>query len=129
MSKGREAHQQRIQQVNAFGKELARRSKSRCELCGENTSLSIYEVPPVNEPDLHHCVMICENCRNQIEGKQRLEPNHWHNLTQSVWSEVPAVQVLAVQMLQRLKNEGWAQDLLDEVYLEPDVQAWVDLGI
>lgn len=126
MARGREAHEDRLQQLSSFGKELARRSKSRCELCGESTSLAIYEVPPVSEPDLSHCVMLCQTCRDQLaqlDQPQHLDANHWLCLNESAWSEVPAVQVLAWRLLNKL-SEGWSQDLLDQLYLEPEVQAW-----
>jgi len=41
-----------------------------------------------------------------------------------MWSEVDAVKVVAWRMLNRLKNEGWTQDLLDMIYLEDDVLKW-----
>jgi Uncharacterized Zn-ribbon-containing protein involved in phosphonate metabolism len=34
-----------------------------------------------------------------------------------MWSEVPAVQVVSWRMLNRLRNESWAADLLDMLYL------------
>ena len=36
----------------------------------------------------------------------------------------PAVQVLAWRMLNRLKTEGWPQDLLDMLYLEDHTLTW-----
>ena len=41
-----------------------------------------------------------------------------------MWSTEPAVQVMAWRMLQRLKAEGWPQDLLDMMYMEEDVKEW-----
>ena len=41
-----------------------------------------------------------------------------------MWSEVPAVQVMAWRMLQRLRAEGWPQDLLDMLYLEEETLNW-----
>ena len=37
-----------------------------------------------------------------------------------MWSEHQAVQVVAWRMLNRLRIEGWPQDLLDMMYLEED---------
>lgn len=50
--------------------------------------------------------------------------NHWRCLNDSMWSQIPAVQVMAWRMLSRLKNEGWPQDLLDMLYLEDELLAW-----
>ena len=41
-----------------------------------------------------------------------------------MWSQVPAVQVLAWRMLTRLRAEGWTQDLLDMLYLDEDTLQW-----
>jgi protein PhnA len=41
-----------------------------------------------------------------------------------MWSQVPAVQVMAWRQLKQLSSEGWAQDLLDMLYLEDDVLSW-----
>ena len=41
-----------------------------------------------------------------------------------MWSEVPAVQIMAWRMLTRLKTEGWPQDLLDMLYLDEETLAW-----
>jgi protein PhnA len=41
-----------------------------------------------------------------------------------MWSQVPAVQVMAWRMLSHLEAEGWPQDLLDMLYLEDDVLVW-----
>jgi protein PhnA len=41
-----------------------------------------------------------------------------------MWSEVPAVQVVAWRMLNRLKSEGWPQDLLDMLYLDDETMTW-----
>jgi protein PhnA len=32
-------------------------------------------------------------------------------------------------MLDRLKGEGWPQDLLETVYLEDDVKSWAESGV
>ena len=46
-----------------------------------------------------------------------------------MWSQTPAVQVMAWRMLTQLKSEGWPQDLLDMLYLEEDVLAWAKAGV
>jgi protein PhnA len=38
---------------------------------------------------------------------------------------MPAVQVVAWRMLSELsKREDWAREVLEEVYLDPEVEAW-----
>lgn len=125
MARGRDEHEARVEEVNSFGKDLVKRCKSCCELCGENTSLAVFEVPPVTDPDIEKCVMICATCREQVEDPQKINTNHWHCLNESAWSEIPAIQVLAWRLLKQL-NEPWAQDLLEQLYLEEDVQDWAE---
>ena len=54
--------------------------------------------------------------------------NHWRCLNDSMWSQVPAVQVMAWRMLNQLRSEGWAQDLLDMLYLDDQTMAWAQAG-
>ena len=68
--------------------------------------------------------MVCNTCNSQIENPDQRDPNHWRCLNDSMWSTVPAVQVMAYRMLQRLKAEGWPQDLIDMMYMEEDQLAW-----
>ena len=41
-----------------------------------------------------------------------------------MWSEVDAVKVISWRMLNRLRGEGWTQDLLDMMYLEDGLLKW-----
>ena len=127
MAKGKEAHQARLNELNSFGKDLAKRCKSKCELCGASTSLSIFEVHPVSEPDFDHCVMICDVCREQVEEPKKFNINHWHCLNETAWSEVPAIQVLVWRLLNsQLSTEAWAQDLKDQLYLDEEIVEWAE---
>jgi protein PhnA len=105
-------------------KELKQRSNSTCELCGnkENLSLFTYENFPGEEAEASF--IICAVCEEQFEDAEKVVPNHWRCLNDAMWSSVPAVQVTAFQMLTRLKDEGWPQDLLDMMYMEDDLKAF-----
>jgi len=108
-------------------KELHARSASACELCGASDTLAVYEVAP-SDRSADQCVLLCAVCREQIEDPAKVDPNHWRCLNDSMWSQVPAVQVMAWRMLNRLKGEGWPQDLLDMMYMEDDVRVWAEAG-
>lgn len=103
---------------------LQTRSESKCELCGATDDLSVYNVPPHSSNDADECVFICTVCHSQIENPDSADANHWRCLNDSMWSQVPAVQVMAWRMLTRLRAEGWPQDLLDTLYLDDDTLAW-----
>jgi len=103
---------------------LNERSGLKCELCGATEKLDIYEIPPDSTGRTDDCVMLCATCREQIENPDKVNPDHWRCLNDSMWSQVPAVQVMAWRMLTRLSAEGWPQNLLDMLYLEDDVLNW-----
>lgn len=103
-------------------KELQSRT-SVCELCGASEGLKAYEVAPSDGTVDQH-ILVCGTCHEQMEDKDKMDANHWRCLNDSMWSTVPAVQVMAWRMLNRLKAEGWPQDLLDMLYLDEDTMAW-----
>ena len=105
-------------------KKLQERSQSKCELCGSEEQLAIYEVPPSSTGDENDSILICHTCADQIENPDNIEVNHWRGLNDSMWSEVSAVQVVVWRMLTRLRSEGWPQDLLDMMYLSEENLAW-----
>ncbi len=105
---------------------LHTRSESKCELCGATDALSVFPVPPSSDDSVDQSVLLCDSCRSQIENPEQIDPNHWRCLNDSMWSQVPAVQVLAWRMLNRLRGEGWPQDLLDMMYLDEETLAWAE---
>lgn len=104
-------------------KELQKRSESKCELCSASDDLKIYQVPPVKE-GAEGAAYICNNCLEQIENPDAVNVNHWRCLNDSMWSPVPAVQVIAWRMLNQLRGEGWTQDLLDMLFLDDETAEW-----
>ncbi len=105
-------------------KELQGRSESKCELCSATDNLSVYEIPPVTDATADQSILLCTTCQQQIEDPEKVDVNHWRCLNDSMWSQLPAVQVMAWRMLTRLSSEGWPQDLLDMLYLDDDTLAW-----
>ncbi len=103
---------------------LMQRSESKCELCSATEHLHIYEIPPSSDASAEQCILICNTCNEQIDDPDTVDANHWRCLNDSMWSQVPAVQVMAWRMLNQLSAEGWPQDLLDMLYLEDDVLNW-----
>lgn len=108
--------------------ELKKRSAAQCELCASPDDLCVYALPPESEINAENAIYVCPNCLAQIENPDQLNPHHWHCLNESMWSQVPAVQVMAWRILKQLRAESWAQDLLDMLYLEDDVLAWAQAG-
>ncbi|RZM04951.1 MAG: PhnA protein, partial [Pedobacter sp.] len=104
--------------------QLRKRSEDKCELCGSDEQLSVYEVPPQTQNTAEECVLVCNKCLAQIEKKESLDSSHWQCLSSSMWSEIPGVQVVSWRMLNRLRSESWAIDNLDMMYLDDDTLAW-----
>lgn len=102
--------------------KLMARSGGKCELCQKEGDLSVFNVLPGNYGPGE--VLICGSLIPQLEGSEALEPADWTFLPESMWSEIPAVQVLSWRMLNRLKNESWASEALDILYLDEDTLAW-----
>ena len=107
--------------------ELFQRSRSQCELCGSKEDLQVFAIPNSPEGAEKH-ILICGTCKEQIEDPEKTNSNYWRSLNDSMWSTVPAVQVMAWRMLNRLRGEGWPQDLLDMMYMEEDQLAWAQTG-
>jgi len=103
---------------------LEERSKNTCEFCGSNDRLAVYRVPPDSAGTEKDSVLSCITCTDQLDDPEQLDPNHWRCLNESIWSEIPAVQVVSWRLLNRLKDEGWPQDLLDMMYLSEENLAW-----
>ncbi len=107
-------------------KTLHERSGASCELCGSADNLNVYEIPSSPASGAEQSVLLCNTCRTQIEEPEQVDANHWRCLNDSMWSQVPAVQVMAWRMLTRLRGEGWPQELLEMLYLDEETQAWAE---
>lgn len=105
-------------------KDLEKRSEGKCEVCGANSALFVYEIPPVETSTLNNSIFVCETCNSQIADNTKIDTNHWRCLNDSMWSQVPAVQVMAWRMLNRLHKEDWALSLLEMLYLDDETLKW-----
>lgn len=110
-------------------KELIARSGDQCELCGNAENLASYTVTPRTDDQAANCVYACATCLIQMEDPEQVDANHWRSLNDSMWSEIPAVQVVAYRMLHRLRGEGWPAELLEMMYLDDETLAWAKEGI
>ena len=92
---------------------------NKCDLCGSEENLTAYTVEPKDDT-----ITVCETCLATMDKPAENE-SHWHCLNDSMWSEVPAVQVMAYRIYNRLGN----QEQLDMMYMEDDVKAWAEEGL
>lgn len=102
---------------------LAVRSGNTCELCKDESAL-LYQPLPAKNMDENGCIMACTKCIAQIEKKEEADSMHWQCLKEIMWSDVPAIQVIVWRMLNRFRNESWAAENLDMLYLDDETLAW-----
>ncbi len=112
-----------------FEKELLNRSGASCEISGVGNDLVSFLVSPKSGESVEHYVLINSGLKNQLDGTSDIEANQWRGLTESMWSEVEAVKVVAFRALHLLKEETWAQDLLEQIYLDDDTLEWAKSGV
>ncbi|MCF7848449.1 MAG: hypothetical protein K9M45_06330 [Kiritimatiellales bacterium] len=120
----------RQRDLSRFVKDLVRRSRSKCELCGcSGEKLSILEIfHDEDMTDANQCIFVCKTCLEQIIYPKKTVASHWRCLNNAIWSEVPAVQVMAARMLKRLARvEHWAGELLEETYFDSEIKEWAAL--
>ncbi len=112
-----------------ISRELSKRCENKCELCGNEENLTEYIVTPKLGEKLEEQVAICEICLTEIKSSDTLDKNHWRCLNDSMWSPIPAVQVVAYRLLHRMNEEPWAQDAINMIYMEPETLEWAQDGI
>jgi hypothetical protein len=108
-------------QVGVLGKQLTRRSRGRCELCGGSGDVRPYELPPFpEEPDPERTLMTCGRCREWLEREQ-IDPVQAHFLSEAVWSELLPVKLAAARLL--IASDGlddpWLRDALEAANIDP----------
>ena len=107
--------------------QLQERSNNVCELCAQrDDNLQAYTVPPKTEDIAENQVVLCTGCFNQININDYSNIYHWRCLEGSIWSEVPAVQVLSYKILSKLSAEEWARDTKESAYLDESLISWAN---
>ncbi|WEK21448.1 MAG: PhnA domain-containing protein [Candidatus Pedobacter colombiensis] len=109
--------------------QLLERSENKCELCQSEAPLKLYEVLPQSSRTEDNSIMICDKCLGQIEKTDELDVKHLNCLRTSIWSAVPGVQVITWRLLHRLKDESWATESLEMMYIDDETLAWAQAGL
>lgn len=101
-----------------------------CELCESAGNLLTYAVLPSGHNDNE--VFVCRACLTELQKVERTDqPDsaYWRFLTATMWSQVPAVQVITWRLLKKLGEESWAADNLELMYLDSDLLEWAKAGL
>lgn len=101
------------------------RSGGQCELSGETGNLNLYEVQPASGNEPEKLIYICDKALAQIEKREEPDSSYWEGiLPTSMWSEISGIQVVSWRMLNRFRNESWAADALDMMYIDDETLEW-----
>jgi protein PhnA len=106
--------------MSVIEKKLKDRRSSKCELCGNEHDLLVFNVAPNENESLEQSILACNTCVDQIENPENLDAKHWHCLNDSMWNEHLPVQIVSWRMLARLKKN----DLLEMMYLDEEALEW-----
>ncbi|WP_103334328.1 alkylphosphonate utilization protein [Pseudotabrizicola formosa] len=85
------------------------------------------DASPVSLTPGQDVAVLCLTCAAGLAGDITPGPR-WRCLGDAVWSEDAATQIAAYRMLKALPAEPWAAELLETVYLDPDVLARAQAG-
>ncbi len=108
-------------------KILEDRSNNECELCAQDdTMLQAYAIPPKDDSRPEHQVVVCTTCLDKIRAEDYSVADYWRFVTGSIWSEVPAVQVMSYKILSKLKTTDWAAETIENVFLEENIIEWAN---
>jgi len=94
-----------------------------CELCGSSEDVSVLELP-ISDGSEDQSIYVCANCKEQIESGE-LDETHFNCLNDAMWSETPAVKVMAYILWSKLGR----QDMVEMMYLEEDELALAQKAI
>ncbi len=110
----------------AIDKTLVERSKGECELSNEKSdALFAFTVAPKNDLPEHQ-VVVSKEVLDKLQSEDYADGNFWRFLTGSIWSEVPAVQVLSYKLLDKLNAHDWAKEALENAYLDDELLSWAN---
>ena len=112
--------------MSLLSSELIARCGSKCEICGAGGKLFPYVIFPKTGDSADDQVVVCNTCREQIVSPDKIDVTHWRCLNESVWTTVPAVQVLAYRMLDTLSDQDWAQDLKGKIFMDDETLEWAE---
>lgn len=95
---------------------------SACVLCATDPAHLVTLEPGEDQAAL------CDVCAAALTGTITPGPR-WRCLGDAIWAAEAPTQIAAYRLLQALKDEAWAADLLESVYLDPEVLARAEAGI
>lgn len=93
-----------------------------CVLCSESPAAPVLLGPGDDE------AVLCATCAAALAGDITPGPR-WRCLGDAIWAAEAPTQIAAYRLLKALSSEAWAAELLDTVYLDPEVLARAEAGL
>jgi protein PhnA len=107
---------------NDLMEELVKRSSNKCELCSSEQDLSVHLA--IETEDL--ALLLCGECTKFVENPSCDNSSHFQCLSESMWSEYPAVTIMSSRILSFFRSESWALELFEQLYLDEEMQKLAD---
>ena len=104
-----------------FFKKYVSRSGGVCELCALESATIEFTVSP-KEDQIENRVAICSTCELNLSNKEARD--HWQCLSGSIWSQEPAVQALSYRILYGMKDQSWANDIMESIDMDEEIVQW-----
>ena len=123
MAKGYQAHKERQEELQSFGKSVGKRAGFKCEWCESKDDLRLWDYQPDLSPDMDSLALLCQNCRELADGR-RADLNELRSIRNALWSNVPAVAEGAARVLAQC-TEAWAREAIEESFIDDTVKATI----
>jgi len=120
VTKGYDAHRERLDTISGLGKGISKRAGFCCEWCGSKDELRLWDQRPEREPEEGTIALLCVRCRALADGT-KADPNELRSIRNALWSDVPAVAEGAARVLVRCR-EGWAREAIEESFIDDAVK-------
>lgn len=98
-----------------------------CLLCAATADLAQVTIAPRRTPADE--VSLCAACRSHLDGSALRDAERSGFLRDTIWSTDEVTQALSWRMLKRLGKAPWANELLDQVWLDEALAGWAAAGL
>ncbi len=95
---------------------------TQCVLCASAPAALTRLAPGDDE------ALLCPVCAAALSGDITPGPR-WRCLGDAIWAAEAPTQIAAYRLLKALPGEAWAADLLETVYLDPEVLERAEAGL
>ena len=92
--------------IFSLSSELSNRAAGICELCGQHPAIKAFSVTGKSNDKLDQLVALCDQCVDQIDSTDA-----------------------TYRLLQRYKDQSWANDLLGSISYDEETIEWAMSGV